>query len=332
MVLIMAKEIKVTFDNGGIYEGFANTYTLDNTITYYFSFDLDYRVQMTNNVITLQEYRNAGAWYPIDIITGFEVTEISGGGGTGDVTKQWVQDNFVLKSGDTMRGTLKFDFGNGVVFKIEPNSTGANRVKVTGNGEFGWENDNKKRTFSIISNTGAVSVNIYKVDNTPGGIWLRNNEYGSSGDYRGISFYGLVNKSTNTVWVMDGQFRANNEWFFRGATYFKAASYWQTADETINAQITIDGNIRLYNSANLAVHKNGRTSDTNYYSTYKYDGRDTFSNVGGLDPRYRIVGYTNFVNSVESYGNITIKTENQSTGILTRLAKDGIYIEKCKQP
>ena len=52
----MAKEIKVTFDDGGIYEGFANTYTLDNSITYYFSFDRDYRVQLTNGAITLQEY------------------------------------------------------------------------------------------------------------------------------------------------------------------------------------------------------------------------------------------------------------------------------------
>ena len=106
----MAKEIKVTFDDGGIYEGFANTYTLDNSIIYYFSFDRDYRVQLTNGAITLQEYRNAGAWYPIEIITKFELSEISGGGVTG-VTKEWVQDNFVLKSGDTMSGALKFNFG-----------------------------------------------------------------------------------------------------------------------------------------------------------------------------------------------------------------------------
>ena len=104
----MAKEIKVTFDDGGVYEGFANTYTLDNLITFYFSFDRDYRVQLTNNTISLQEYRNAGAWYPIDIITKFELAEISGGGGTGDATQQWVKDNFVLKSGDTMTGSLIF--------------------------------------------------------------------------------------------------------------------------------------------------------------------------------------------------------------------------------
>lgn len=92
----MAKEITVTFEDGGVFEGFANTYTLNNEVTYYFSFDRDYRVQATDNAITLQEYRNAGAWYPIDIITGFAVTEISGTGG--DVTKEWVFENFATKS------------------------------------------------------------------------------------------------------------------------------------------------------------------------------------------------------------------------------------------
>lgn len=325
----MAKEIKVTFENGGVYEGFANTYTLDNTITYYFSFDRDYRVQMTDNVISLQEYRNAGAWYPIDIITNFEIAEI---GWTTDATKQWVKDNFVLKSGDTMRGSLKFDFGNGVVFKIEPNSIATNRVKVTGNGELSWENDNKKVTFSIISTIGAVGVDIYKVDNKPGAIYLRNNEYGTSGKARVISHYGLVNNDDSTIWVMGGNFRADNLWFFKSQTYFSGTSFWRSADDTINAEIGSNGNIRVYNSGNIRLHKNGRDSETNYYTAYKFDGRDTFSNVGGLDPRYRIVGYNNFANSIESYGNITIKTENQSTGILARLTKNGIYIENASNP
>lgn len=324
----MAKEIKVTFDNGGVYEGFANTYTLDNTITFYFSFDRDYRVQMTDNVISLQEYRNAGAWYPIDIITNFEITDI---GGTADAIKQWVQDNFVLKSGDTMTGALKFDFGSGVVFRIEPHAT-TTRAKVTGNGAFYWENDNKKPTFSIAAYDGAASLNIYKVNNTPGAIYLRNHEYGSSGKARVISHYGLVNNDDSTIWVMGGNFRADNLWYFKGQTYFSATSFWLSADGTINAEINSNGNIRVYNSGNIALHKNGRTSETNYYTTYNFDGRGTFSNVGGLDPRYRIVGYNNFANSIEAYGNITIKTENQSTGILARLTKDGIYIENASNP
>lgn len=328
MVLIMAKEIKVTFENGGVYEGFANTYTLDSTITYYFSFDRDYRVQMTDNVISLQEYRNAGAWYPIDIITNFEIAEI---GGTADATKQWVQDNFVLKSGDTMTGALKFDFGSGVVFRIEPH-TATNRAKVTGNGAFYWENDIKERTFSIASYDGAASLNLYKIGNNVGIIALRNHANGSTGVYRTISYNQLNSGNDSTTWAINGYFQANSTWFIHGPTYFYSNSYWRSTDETINAQISTNGNIMVYNSGNIVVHKNASNAETNYYTSYKYDGRDTFSNIGGLDPRYRIVGYTNFANSVESYGNITIKTENQTTGILARLTKNGIYIENASNP
>lgn len=199
----MAKEIKVTFENGGIYEGFANTYTLDNSITYYFSFDRDYRVQLTNNAITLQEYRNAGAWYPIDIITKFELAEISGGG-TGDATQQWVIDNFVTKD--------------------------------------------------------------YAADN-------------------------YVKKTGDTM---------------TGPLAF-------ARDNIINALIETYGNIRIYNNGAVTIHKNSIDSDTNYYSTYKYNGRNTVSNIGGEDPRYRIEGYNNFANSIECYDKITVKTEDQNT-------------------
>lgn len=325
----MAKEIKVTFDDGGIYEGFANTYTLDNSITYYFSFDRDYRVQLTNGAITLQEYRNAGAWYPIDLITKFEIAEISGGG-TGDATQQWVKDNFVLKSGDTMSGALKFDFGNGVVFRIEPGTT-AKRVDVTGNGSFYWENDDKKRTFAILSSSSSASINLYKVNNTYGGIWFRNYEYGSSGTYRGFSYYRILNSDTNSTWLMDGKFQTNNNWFFKAGVYFDTWTYWRSND-IINAIIYPTGGIRIYNNANLAVHKLAQDAAANYYTSYQYNGRTTFSNIGGEDPRYRITGYNNFVNSIESYAGITIKTENQSNGTLTRLRQSGIYIENASDP
>lgn len=317
----MAKEIKVTFDNGGVYEGFANTYTLDNTITYYFSFDRDYRVQMTDNAISLQEYRNAGAWYPIDIITNFEIAEISGGGsGTGDATKQWVQDNFVLKSGDTMTGALKFDFGNGVVFRIEP-QTNTNRVQVTGNGAFYWENDDKKRTFSIVSYDGAVALNVYKVDNKPGAIWLRDHESGTTGKYRLISFSGIVNSIDNTTaWLLGGVFKTDNNWFIHGQTYFYASSFWRSSDETINAYISNNGDIQLYNGKQLYIRKNEYGASNDHFTTFKYNGQDTISNIGGEDARYRITGYNNFVNSIECYDKITIKTENQETA-RTILAK-----------
>lgn len=309
----MAKEIKVTFDNGGVYEGFANTYTLNNSITYYFSFDRDYRVQLTNNAITLQEYRNAGAWYPIDIITKFELAEISGGG-TGDATQQWVKDNFVLKSGDTMSGALKFDFGNGVVFRIEPDTT-AKRVDVTGNGGFYWENDDKKRAFSILSSSSSASINIYKVNNNYGGIWFRNYEYGSSGTYRGFSYNRILNSDTNSTWLMDGKFQTNNNWFFKAGVYFDTWTYWRSND-IINTIIQNNGGIRVYNDMNIVVHEMGYDAEANYYSIYKYNGRDTVSFVDGQDARYRITGYNNFVNSVECYDKIVIKTEGQNTAKL----------------
>lgn len=310
----MAKEIKVTFEDSGVYEGFANTYTLNDSITYYFSFDRDYRVQITNNAISLQEYRNAGAWYPIDIITNFEVTEISGSG-TGDATKQWVQDNFVLKSGDTMTGALKFDFGSGVAFRIEP-QTNTKRVQVTGNGAFYWENDDKKRTFSIVSYDGAVALNVYKVDNKPGAIWLRDHESGTTGKYRLISFSGIVNSIDNTTaWLLGGVFKTDNNWFIRGQTYFYASSFWRSSDETINTYISNNGDIQLYNKKQLYIRKNGYGSSNDHFTTFKYNGQDTISNIGGEDARYRITGYNNFANSIECYDKITVKTEGQSTAM-----------------
>lgn len=325
----MAKEIKVTFENGGVYEGFANTYTLDNSITYYFSFDHDYRVQLTNNAITLQEYRNAGAWYPIDIITKFELAEISGGG-TGDATQQWVKDNFVLKSGDTMSGALNFDFGNGVVFSIEQASS-ANRVQVTGNGGFYWENDDKKRTFSIISTTNVATLNLYKVNSQYSNIRFRDFEFGGSGNNRAISYPEFYNSDTNTTWIMNGKFQTNNNWFFKAGVYFDTWTYWRSND-IINTIIQNNGGIRVYNDKNIVVHEMAYDAETNYYTTYKYNGRDTVSNVGGQDPRYRITGYNNFANSCEFYSSIRIKSENATSGTNVLLTSTSIYIQDIADP
>ena len=309
----MAKEIKVTFDDGGVYEGFANTYTLNNAITYYFSFDRDYRVQVTGNAITLQEYRNAGAWYPIDIITAFEVSEISGGG-SGDVTKEWVQDNFVLKSGDTMTGALKFDFGSGVVFRIEHGST-TNRAQVTLNGGIILENDNKQRTFSVISTDKSASINLYKVDNYNGTIWFRGHEYGGSGNYRAIAYNAIINSDTNNTWLMNGKFQTNNNWFFKAGVYFDAWAYWRSND-IINHIIANNGQLMSFNGNNHILHSGAYQAENNYYTSYKYNGMTTFSNIGGQNPIYRIDSYTNFVKSVECYDKITVKTEGQDTARL----------------
>lgn len=312
----MAKEIKVTFDDGGVYEGFANTYTLNNSITYYFSFDRDYRVQLTNNTITLQEYRNAGAWYPIDIITAFEVSEISSGGGSGDVTKEWVQNNFVLKAGDTMTGALKFDFGSGVVFRIEHGST-TNRAQVTINGGIILENDDKQRTFSVISTDNTASINLYKVGNNNATIWLRGHEYGGSGSYRAIAYNAIINGDTNSTWLMSGKFQTNNDWFFKGNGYIDANFYARLTSQSDLIGVVLNGNgLQLYSDKNITIHKYERGASNQYYTSYKSDGRNTVSTVGGQDSRYRITGYNNFVDSIECYDKITVKTEGENTARL----------------
>lgn len=328
----MAKEIKVTFDDGGVYEGFANTYTLDNSITYYFSFDRDYRVQMTDGAITLQEYRNAGAWYPIDLITKFELAEISGGGsGTGDATKQWVQDNFVLKAGDTMSGALKFNFGDGVIVTIGQ-TTDTKRGYIKLNGDMYFINTENKPIASLATDKN-FALNLYQSsDKTDSVIAFRHYEYGNSGLTRTISYTQFANNDANSSWTFKGTYIANNGWKFKsGGVHFETSAYWRS-NNVINAAIWPNGYIRVYNGADVAVNKGGSTDQTNYWTLYKYNGRTTSSSIGGEDPRYRITGYTNFVNSVESYGGITIKTENQTTGTLTRLLQGGVYIENASDP
>ena len=327
----MAKEIKVTFDDGGIYEGFANTYTLDNSITYYFSFDRDYRVQLTNGAITLQEYRNAGAWYPIELITKFELSEISGGTGTGDATKEWVQDNFVLKSGDTMSGALKFNFGDGVIVTIGQGAdTKRGYIKLNGNMYF---INTENKPIASLATDKTFALNLYQSsDKFDSVIAFRNYEFGNSGLTRTISYSKFANNDANSSWVFNGTYISNNAWMFMsGGVHFETAAYWRS-NNIVNAIIRPTGGIRIYNNANLAIHKLAQDANTNYYTSYQYNGRTTFSNIGGEDPRYRIMGYTNFVNSVESYSGITIKKENQITGTLTRLRQSGIYIENASDP
>lgn len=314
MVLIMAKEITVTFENGGIFEGFANTYTLNNEVTYYFSFDRDYRVQLTNDAITLQEYRNAGAWYPIDIITNFAVSEISGTG-VGDVTKDWVNQNFVKKAGDTMTGSLRFNFGSGDMIVIGQSST-TKRGVINFNGNMYFKNEENKIIASFVS-TSNLTLNLFQASNGfNSNIYFRNYESGASGLSRSISYTEFRNNDTNTTWEFNGKYQANNTWWFKyGGVYFDTWAYWRSND-IINTIIQNNGGIRIYNGNNLAIHEMAQNAETNYYSAYKYNGRDTFSNVGGQDPRYRITGYNNFVDSMECYKQITIKTEGQNTAKL----------------
>lgn len=92
------KEITVTFENGGVFNGSANSFTLDNIITYYFTIDKNYRVQVNASTmaIELQEYQNTnGAWYGIDTITAVSVQEVQA---SGDVTKEYLEENYYNKT------------------------------------------------------------------------------------------------------------------------------------------------------------------------------------------------------------------------------------------
>lgn len=329
MVLTMAKEITVTFEDGGVFEGFANTYTLNNEVTYYFSFDRDYRVQLTDDAITLQEYRNAGAWYPIDIITGFAVTEISGTGG--DVTKEWVNQNFVKKAGDTMTGALRFNFGDGELVYIGQSAT-TKRGLINFNGNMYFKNQENKTIVSIASSTNAT-INLFQASNGyNSNIYFRNYEAGGTGLSRGISYTEFRNNDDNSTWAFNGKYQANNTWWFKyGGVYFDTWAYWRSND-IINTIIQNNGGIRVYNGQNIVVHELGSDSDTNYYTAYRHNGRTTFSNVGGQDARYRIEGFNNFVNSTEFYSQIAIKQENQTSGVLTLLTRGNIYIEDAADP
>lgn len=326
----MAKEITVTFEDGGVFEGFANTYTLNNEVTYYFSFDRDYRVQLTDDAITLQEYRNAGAWYPIDIITGFAVTEISGTGG-GDVTKDWVIKNFVKKIGDTMSGPLRFNFGDGQMIYIGQD-VNTKRGLINFNGNMYFKNKENKTIVSIASTTNAT-INLFQASNGyNSNIYFRNYEAGGTGLSRGISYTEFRNNDDNTTWTFNGKFQANNTWWFKyGGVYFDTWAYWRSND-IINTIIQNNGGIRIYNGQNIVVHEFANDADTNYYTTYRHNGRTTFSNVGGEDARYKIEGFNNFVNSTEFYSKITLKEENQATGVVTLLTRGNIYIEDAADP
>lgn len=326
----MAKEITVTFEDGGIFEGFANTYTLNNEVTYYFSFDRDYRVQLTNDAITLQQYRNAGAWYPIDIITGFAVSEISGTGG-GDVTKDWVKQNFVKKAGDTMNGPLRFNFGDGQMIYIGQD-VNTKRGLINFNGSMYFKNKENKTIASIATSTNAT-INLFQASNGyNSNIYFRNYEAGGSGLNRSISYTEFRNNDDNTTWAFNGKYQANNTWWFKyGGVYFDTYAYWRSND-IINTMIQNNGGIRVYNGNNIVVHEFANDADTNYYTTYRHNGRTTFSNVGGEDARYKIEGFNNFVNSAEFYSKITLKEENQSTGVVTLLTRGNIYIEDAADP
>src|SRR5699024_10091865 len=108
-------------ENGGVFNGSANSFTLDNLITYYFTIDKNYRVQVNADTmaIELQEYQNTnGAWYGIDIITAVSVQDAQG-----DVTTAYLEANYynntevdskisAIPSSDVTKDYLKENYYN----------------------------------------------------------------------------------------------------------------------------------------------------------------------------------------------------------------------------
>src|SRR5699024_8816984 len=92
---IMAKEITATFQNGGIFNGAASSYTINGETIYYFDIDKRYRVTVTDDgQIISQQYQNTnGAWYNINIITKIEIKDISS-----DVTIEYLKNNYYTKN------------------------------------------------------------------------------------------------------------------------------------------------------------------------------------------------------------------------------------------
>ena len=180
------KEITVTFENGGVFNGSANSFTLNNLITYYFTIDKNYRVQVNANTmaIEMQEYQNTnGAWYGIDIITAVSVQEVQGGGsGGGDVTKEYLEENYyskvqidqiterfynkdetderyVRKTGDTMTGPLNITNSEGYTAIFQANS---------------WFIINPEN--AVLLNLFNNNINVYN----SGGVYIRQGSTGSS--------------------------------------------------------------------------------------------------------------------------------------------------------
>lgn len=192
----MASEITVTFSDGGIYNGSANSYTKGGITTYYFEFDKKYRVQLgALNAITLQQYKNTnGAWYDINIISSVNVQSISvdlsdyytksqadnkflDKNALDDYytkkqcdarflqsvsfdnyyTKADCDGRFVNKSGDTMTGTLYF-------------STDNSRSYINGSTlNFYKGNDTSTILLQLYNGTIFMNGRLYLADNIPAG-------------------------------------------------------------------------------------------------------------------------------------------------------------------
>lgn len=287
----MAKEIIVTFQNGGIFDGVANSYTLNGEITYYFDIDRRYRVAVTDDGrIVSQQYQNTnGAWYNINIITKIKIKDISG---NSEVIIEYLKENYYTKSesdnryvnktGDTMTGDLYLKYDNSIV----------------------------KVTSKSITLFDGVDTNVIKVQLYNGNVFLNGSVYYSDRIVSGsvpdnffqISINGL-NRSSNYI----KPFNFNCPIAFNDRVDLLAWMYIRSA---------VDGSVSgiIQNNANIAMYDgHGFYTSSNTYDKDKYDG----VTLSGTRFSGKTLTFTNKVvnqDTITSYSTISVNPSSGSGG------------------
>lgn len=281
----MASEITVTFSDGGIFNGFANSYTKDGLTTYYFEFDKKYRVQLGSlNSITLQQYQNSnGAWYNINIIAAVQVTEIETKVDLSNYyTKSETDNKYVKKTGDTMTGTLYFNTDN-------------SRSYVNGSTlNFYNGNDTNSILLQLHNGTIFMSGRIYLADSITAG---------QLGNYFQLSFNGLNRSNGYTQ-----PFNVNCPIAFNDRLDIFSYIYVRDDDTSVSFVWQNNGNLVCYAQhgfymANYAY--NGSGAHVMIQGTSFYGDTLTFNNI--ISANSNIVANAN----ITCYSNISV---NPSSG------------------
>ena len=309
------KEITVTFENGGVFNGSANSFTLDNLITYYFSIDKNYRVQVNAStmVIELQEYQNTnGAWYGIDIITAVSVQEVQGGGsGGGNVTKEYLEENYyskvqinqiterfynkdetderyVLKTGDTMTGALTITDGTwSTLFEAQTITQTAGNERYF---QMYRGNLNCYQGTSINCYSGGYGTKSL-TQITPNGYYIRDTEGGT------IGYFAQENNHSTVALHM----------FYNGRVVMHTG-----------APATTEQYMQIQNST-FSLYNAGDAGHIAFNASVIHNGNTTVS------AGYRLNGNgTNYMNGLTIRTGYYIQI-GENTDYFTRIYKDGVF-------
>lgn len=288
------KEITVTFENGGVFNGAANSFTLDNLITYYFTIDKNYRVQVNANTkaIELQEYQNTnGAWYGIDIITAVSVQEVQSGGG--DVTKEYLEENYyskdetdgryVRKAGDTMTGSLSFKFtSNGDYLQISNNTISFRTPDEKYYMQFYRNNINVYNGNVIMRDTTELNSNTLTMI-TKDGLYIYDNQN---------KWIGGLQQENNRAYTALHIFNSGRVVMHTGAPS-TVEEYMQISGGNFNLYNASDTGAIRFNSSVIATANFTTNSRLNAYGSNYFNGlniQDGYAIRIGLSNSYMHVG------------------------------------------